>query len=99
MGVHKDNYKYRLPSIIHEVPKDLPESFDSRENWPECPSISEIRDQGSCGSCWVIIITVYISYNFCLLSFKFLYFNHSVHFLRLVLISVKKQNKNSYPIV
>lgn len=52
MGVHKDNHKYQLPSIRHKVPLDLPESFDSREKWSDCPSISEIRDQGSCGSCW-----------------------------------------------
>lgn len=31
----------------------LPESFDAREQWPNCPTIREIRDQGSCGSCWV----------------------------------------------
>ena len=31
---------------------ELPENFDSREAWPNCPSIGEIRDQGSCGSCW-----------------------------------------------
>jgi len=31
---------------------DLPKEFDSRTAWPECYSISEIRDQGSCGSCW-----------------------------------------------
>lgn len=31
----------------------LPESFDAREQWPNCPTIKEIRDQGSCGSCWV----------------------------------------------
>lgn len=29
-----------------------PEIFDSREKWPQCPSISEIRDQANCGSCW-----------------------------------------------
>ncbi|XP_025022905.1 cathepsin B isoform X2 [Python bivittatus] len=30
----------------------LPDSFDSRQQWPNCPTIGEIRDQGSCGSCW-----------------------------------------------
>ena len=32
---------------------DIPDSFDARQEWPECPSTKEIRDQGSCGSCWV----------------------------------------------
>jgi len=52
LGVHKDNYKYRLPVITHEENSAIPDSFDSRTQWPNCPSISEIRDQGSCGSCW-----------------------------------------------
>nr|WBW70097.1 venom protein [Lampona murina] len=52
MGVHKDNHKYGLPPIWHEVPLGLPESFDSRKKWSYCPSVREIRDQGSCGSCW-----------------------------------------------
>lgn len=30
----------------------LPEQFDSRENWPNCPTIKEVRDQSNCGSCW-----------------------------------------------
>ncbi|KAL6087858.1 hypothetical protein STEG23_032853 [Scotinomys teguina] len=31
---------------------DLPETFDARLQWPNCPTIKQIRDQGSCGSCW-----------------------------------------------
>ena len=31
---------------------NTPASFDSREQWPDCPSISLIRDQSSCGSAW-----------------------------------------------
>nr|ABS57370.1 cathepsin B2 [Trichobilharzia regenti] len=31
---------------------ELPKEFDARKYWPHCPSISEIRDQSSCGSCW-----------------------------------------------
>jgi cathepsin B len=30
----------------------IPDSFDARTAWPSCPSISEIRDQSNCGSCW-----------------------------------------------
>jgi len=30
----------------------LPQNFDSRTNWPNCPSIQEVRDQSDCGSCW-----------------------------------------------
>ena len=29
-----------------------PESFDSRTQWSQCPTIREIRDQKHCGSCW-----------------------------------------------
>ena len=34
----------------------IPDSFDARQEWSECPSTKEIRDQGSCGSCWVSLI-------------------------------------------
>jgi cathepsin B len=30
----------------------LPENFDSRTQWPNCPSIQSIRNQAECGSCW-----------------------------------------------
>ncbi|XP_055617229.1 cathepsin B-like [Toxorhynchites rutilus septentrionalis] len=54
MGVHKDADKFMPPVHLHdlEADDDLPENFDSREQWPNCPTIREIRDQGSCGSCW-----------------------------------------------
>jgi len=30
----------------------IPDSFDSRTQWPKCKSIGTIFDQGYCGSCW-----------------------------------------------
>ncbi|XP_075165958.1 cathepsin B-like [Haematobia irritans] len=60
MGVHPDAHKFALPDkklvlgldAVEGAGEDLPEEFDSRTNWPNCPTIKEIRDQGSCGSCW-----------------------------------------------
>uniref|UniRef100_T1J4N3 Peptidase C1A papain C-terminal domain-containing protein n=1 Tax=Strigamia maritima TaxID=126957 RepID=T1J4N3_STRMM len=52
MGVLKDSKNYRLPEAVHKVPTNIPDNFDSREQWPNCPTIKEVRDQGSCGSCW-----------------------------------------------
>jgi cathepsin B len=53
MGVHPRNKEFRLKEFVHEqVPKDLPTNFDARTQWPDCPTIKEVRDQGACGSCW-----------------------------------------------
>lgn len=55
MGVHPDAnlYKPAVLTTVSSAATDLPEEFDAREHWPNCPTIREIRDQGSCGSCWV----------------------------------------------
>uniref|UniRef100_R4G4T0 Putative cathepsin l n=1 Tax=Rhodnius prolixus TaxID=13249 RepID=R4G4T0_RHOPR len=56
MGVHPDAKLHRLPlkssRYIENNYVQIPEQFDSRVEWQDCPTISEIRDQGSCGSCW-----------------------------------------------
>lgn len=50
---------YQLPPLIHNLQgENIPEEFDAREEWPDCPTIQEIRDQGSCGSCWVNILSL-----------------------------------------
>ncbi|EDV23587.1 Cathepsin B [Trichoplax sp. H2] len=51
-GALEDPNHFQLPIHVHEDTSDLPKSFDSRDKWRMCPSIREIRDQGSCGSCW-----------------------------------------------
>ena len=53
-GVVKSVNKIPLPVRTHQLDSlSLPDSFDARKQWPNCPTIKEIRDQGSCGSCWV----------------------------------------------
>jgi len=49
-----DDDEEDLPLISYDVSNfEMPEEYDLREAYPDCPSLREIRDQGSCGSCWV----------------------------------------------
>ncbi|XP_074656001.1 cathepsin B-like isoform X1 [Tubulanus polymorphus] len=52
-GVLPDPVKNRLPMKQPSNDIDeLPQAFDARTKWPHCPTLREVRDQGSCGSCW-----------------------------------------------
>jgi cathepsin B len=42
----------------------LPETFDSRTQWPNC--VHQIRDQQSCGSCWAFAASEVLSDRFCI---------------------------------
>uniref|UniRef100_G3VGU0 Cathepsin B n=1 Tax=Sarcophilus harrisii TaxID=9305 RepID=G3VGU0_SARHA len=57
----------QLPQRVMLADDDmkLPENFDAREQWPKCPTIKEIRDQGSCGSCWAFGAVEAISDRIC----------------------------------
>ncbi|XGW24180.1 hypothetical protein V3C99_005963 [Haemonchus contortus] len=47
---------------------DIPESFDSRQKWKDCPSIRDIRDQSNCGSCWAVSAAETMSDRLCIHS-------------------------------
>jgi len=50
LGVKKNGF--RLPQKNITVGA-LPTSFDARTQWGSiCPSLTEVRDQSACGSCW-----------------------------------------------
>ncbi|KAA0185909.1 hypothetical protein HAZT_HAZT007077 [Hyalella azteca] len=61
MGV-KEEPQFQGSSSAHKLPLkvssgnifDFPAEFDARLQWPDCPSLREIRDQGGCGSCWAL---------------------------------------------
>lgn len=63
-GVLKGGPQLPLEDI---TPLDaIPETFDSRQKWPDCLSISDIRDQGSCGSCWAFGAVESMSDRYCI---------------------------------
>ncbi|GFO10329.1 cathepsin b [Plakobranchus ocellatus] len=70
--VHKSEHKARrLPvqEFAHKIKEsDLPENFDPRVQWPNCPSLKEVRDQGDCGSCWAFGAVEAMTDRICILS-------------------------------
>jgi hypothetical protein len=50
----------------HSPNIDLPKNFDPRDKWPGCSSLSAIRDQGHCGSCWAFGAVEVLTDRFCI---------------------------------
>lgn len=62
-------YRSRLPIQHWKIDADsIPDTFDARDQWPDCPTIQEIRDQGSCGCCWAFAAVEAISDRICIHS-------------------------------
>jgi cysteine peptidase C len=43
----------------------LPDTFNSAEAWPSCSTITHIRDQSACGSCWALAAAEAMSDRYC----------------------------------
>lgn len=41
-----------VKTVVENAPAALPTGFYANASWPLCTSITEIRDQANCGSCW-----------------------------------------------
>jgi len=72
MGVKRNPHRVRLPLKDEKLeagwPWSLPKTFDARDAWPNCDTIKEIRDQGSCGSCWAFGAVEAMSDRVCIAS-------------------------------
>jgi len=71
LGVHPDHKLYlpaQKPSMLTGVNDTLPESFDPRDKWPDCPTLKHIPDQGGCGSCWAFGAVTAMSDRMCIHS-------------------------------
>lgn len=70
MGVLPDEHYHKLSvkSYSPDVTASLPENFDPRDKWPYCSTLEEIRDQGSCGSCWAVSAAEAITDRICIHS-------------------------------
>jgi len=56
-----------LPKISHAGSDvQVPTSFDARKQWPHCSTLSYIRDQSACGSCWAFAAVESMSDRICI---------------------------------
>ena len=68
LGVLKGGEKLPLKNSFKTSKNDLPENFDLREQYPNCESLREVRDQANCGSCWAFGAVEAMSDRVCIAS-------------------------------
>lgn len=59
---------YVLNYFDYKKDTTLPKNFDTREQWSDCHTISTIRDQSNCGSCWAFASTEAFNDRLCIAS-------------------------------
>jgi len=60
----------KLPIKTFDNSVTLPDTFDSAANWPQCATITAIRDQSACGSCWAFGAVEAMSDRICIFQNK-----------------------------
>ncbi|CAI5450753.1 unnamed protein product [Caenorhabditis angaria] len=63
-----ENKEEDIVEMVKMAEADIPASFDARQQWPNCISIDNIRDQSDCGSCWAFAAAEASSDRFCIQS-------------------------------
>lgn len=67
MNLNRNEKRPKLPRKLNSKgTTSLPDHFDAREQWPGCPTIGEISDQGNCGSCWAVSCVDVMSDRYCI---------------------------------
>jgi len=65
LGVLPGGPKLTRKTFTRESHQGVPDSFDSRTNWPKCVTMKAIRDQSACGSCWAFGAVEAMSDRYC----------------------------------
>eukprot|EP00029_Vermamoeba_vermiformis_P005311 TRINITY_DN180_c0_g1_i1.p2 TRINITY_DN180_c0_g1~~TRINITY_DN180_c0_g1_i1.p2 ORF type:complete len:329 (-),score=89.38 TRINITY_DN180_c0_g1_i1:101-1087(-) len=67
-GALKGGPKLPRKTFDSKLIQNLPTNFDSRQKWPQCDTIKQVRDQSACGSCWAFAAVEAISDRYCIFS-------------------------------